>query len=381
MLVTGIGLSGQIKLKSSKVLIVGSGGLGCPSAVYLAAAGVGEITLVDYDEVELSNLHRQILHTEDDLGEPKVQSAYDKLHCINRNIRIIPVNQLLDSNRMKLIMSKTKYDVVIDGSDNVATRYLLNDSCVLNGVPLVSGSALQTEAQLTVFNHQNGPCYRCLFPVPPPPETVTSCGDGGVLGPVPGVIGVLQALEAIKIIVGLNGLLSQRLLLFDGINSTFRNVKLRSRNPNCAVCGDNPTITDLIDYEQFCRASAHDKVGNIDIVDESSNVSVQELFKQLGKKIVIDVRPKVQFEMCHLTHTVNIPFDDIIKADGVLKIQQLINNITVQEVYVICRRGNDSQRTIRFLHDTHQDSMMDLKNVRGGLHAYSQYVDADFPVF
>lgn len=200
MLVNGIGIDGQIKLKNSKVLIVGIGGLGCPSALYLTSSGIGktravnnttenyitilgEITLVDYDEVEISNLHRQILHTEDDVGYPKVNSAYDKLLSINRSINIIPVKQQMDSSTIKKLMSSTKFDLVIDGSDNVATRYLLNDACVLNNVPLVSGSALQTEGQLTVYHYKEGPCYRCLFPVPPPPETVTSCGDGGVIGP------------------------------------------------------------------------------------------------------------------------------------------------------------------------------------------------------
>lgn len=382
MLVSDIGVNGQRKLKNSKILVVGAGGLGCPAAVYLASAGIGEITIVDYDEVELSNLHRQILHTEDDINIAKVDSAYDKLHRINRSINLIPVKQQINSHTIKELLNKNKYDVVIDGSDNVATRYLLNDACVLNNLPLVSGSALQLEAQLTVYNNKGGPCYRCLFPVPPPPETVTSCGDGGVLGPVPGVIGVLQALETIKILVESPGVLSGRFLLFDGSNATFRNVKLRPRNPDCAVCGDNPSIRDLIDYEQFCGASAHDKVINIDILDSDSNVNMDTFSHKLDKMLIIDVRPAIQYEICRLPNTYNVPLADIEKSKGLERIRDLVKDRSADgdnEVYVLCRRGNDSQRAIRYLKEKLSDLPIKFINVRGGLHAYSKHIDPSFP--
>ncbi|KAH1029080.1 hypothetical protein HUJ05_002379 [Dendroctonus ponderosae] len=317
MLVDEVGLAGQISLKASKVLIVGAGGLGCPAAVYLAGAGVGQITIVDYDEVELSNLHRQILHSEDDVGASKVHSAYDKLHSLNRSIQIIPLKMHVNSASISQLMSDNSYDVVIDGSDNVATRYLLNDACVLNKMPLVSGSALQTEAQLTVYNYNNGPCYRCLFPVPPPPDTVKSCGDGGVLGP--GVIGCLQALETIKILTKSDGVLAGRFLLFDGSTSRFRTATLRPRSPECAVCGHHPTVKELQDYEQFCGAGAHDKVVSIDILRSVDHINPQQLEKVLEDSLVVDVRDQAQYRMCHLPKTVNIPYGEILKAEGAKK--------------------------------------------------------------
>ncbi|XP_066156170.1 adenylyltransferase and sulfurtransferase MOCS3 [Euwallacea fornicatus] len=379
LLVPEVNTQGQLKMKNSKVLIVGAGGLGCPSAVYLAAAGIGEITLVDSDKVDITNLHRQILHTEDDIGVPKVDSAYDKLHSINRSIQITPLKLHLDSNSMKTLMSSNKFDLVIDGSDNVATRYLLSDACVFHGVPLVSGSALQMEAQLTVYHYKNGPCYRCLFPVPPPPEAVTSCADGGVIGPVPGVIGVLQALESIKILTNSSDVLSGRLLLFDGSTSTFRNIKLRPKNPKCAVCGTNPTVTDLIDYEQFCMAKACDKTTNIDILDSDEHISVQDFHLKLGDKLVLDVRPQVQFEACHLPETVNMPWDDIRKPGGLERVSKLLSKH--KDVYVLCRKGNDSQQAISYLKRNLTNLAIRFFNVKGGLQHYYIYIDSGFPFF
>ncbi|CAG9825111.1 unnamed protein product [Phaedon cochleariae] len=263
MMIPDVNLKGQVALKNSKVLVVGVGGLGCPAALYLAAAGVGEISLMDYDEVELSNLHRQILHGQDNVNAPKVDSAQKALNRINSSIKIIPLKEHANSETMTDLLNKNKYDVILDCTDNVASRYLLNDASVLHKIPLVSGSALRMEGQLTVYNYQGGPCYRCLFPSPPPAFTVTNCGDGGVLGAVPGVIGVLQALETIKVITKSMDVLSGSFLIFDGSNCSFRKIKLRQRNPKCVVCGDEPTITSLIDYEQFCGSSAHDKFQNL----------------------------------------------------------------------------------------------------------------------
>lgn len=383
VLVPEIGIDGQALLRNAKVLVVGAGGLGCPASVYLASSGVGQLTIVDYDEVELSNLHRQILHSEDDINRPKVESAYDKLHSINRSIKVIPLKLHVDSDSIKKLLGSNKYDVVVDGTDNVATRYLLNDACVLNGIPLVSGSALQLEGQLTVYNYKGGPCYRCLFPVPPPPETVTSCGDGGVLGPVPGIIGVLQALETIKIITNSPGVLSGRLLLFDGSRTKFRDIKLRPRNTECNMCGDDPVIKDLVDYEQFCGAAAHDKVINIDILENKEHVNVEEFSKKLGKRLVVDVRSVIQFQMCGLPKSYNFPYDCIDKQENLEKLRHLIKeeNSDLKDVYVICRRGNDSQRAVRKLKENLSDLPVKFFSVKGGLQEFSRKIDPDFPVF
>uniref|UniRef100_A0A8W7PPE1 THIF-type NAD/FAD binding fold domain-containing protein n=1 Tax=Anopheles coluzzii TaxID=1518534 RepID=A0A8W7PPE1_ANOCL len=233
IILSEIGVQGQLKLKKASVLVVGAGGLGCPAALYLAGAGIGRIGVLDYDEVELTNLHRQLLHTEATVGLTKVTSVQSYLEQLNSQIEIETHHaQLTSENALALL---EPYDVVVDATDNVATRYLLNDACVLLRKPLVSGSALQLEGQLTVYNYRGGPCYRCLFPTPPPPESVTNCGDGGVLGAITGVIGALQALETIKIILSNEGVLAGRLLLFDGQQSAFRNLKLRPKKPTCAL--------------------------------------------------------------------------------------------------------------------------------------------------
>ncbi|ELU15781.1 hypothetical protein CAPTEDRAFT_109679, partial [Capitella teleta] len=295
-----LGISGQVKLKNSRVLIIGCGGLGCPAAIYLAAAGIGCIGLVDFDEVELSNLHRQILHTERKIGSMKSASVAEACEQLNSRASCIPYHLALTSeNAYQLI---EKYDIVLDATDNVATRYLLNDACILTGKPLVSGSALRFEGQLTVYNHNGGPCYRCLYPKPPPPETVTNCSDGGVVGVVPGIIGSLQALEAIKLACGLPPSFSQSLLLFDAF-STFRTIKLRPKQRNCVICGESPSITKLIDYEQFCGAKATDKDAGLNVLGSKERISVQEYAEILQKKsdhMLIDVRQAVEMDICQL---------------------------------------------------------------------------------
>uniref|UniRef100_A0A663EMS3 Molybdenum cofactor synthesis 3 n=1 Tax=Aquila chrysaetos chrysaetos TaxID=223781 RepID=A0A663EMS3_AQUCH len=242
-----LGVRGQLLLARSSVLVVGCGGLGCPLAQYLAAAGVGRLGLVDHDVVETSNLHRQVLHGEARRGLPKALSAAAALRLLNSTVQYVPYCGAL-SPRTALELVR-QYDVVADCSDNVPTRYLVNDACVLAGKPLVSGSALRLEGQLIVYNYQGGPCYRCLFPKPPPPETVTNCADGGVLGVVPGIVGCIQALEVLKIASGMGSSFSQFMLMFDAREGRFRNIKLRPKKPDCAVCGDNPSVTCLQDYE------------------------------------------------------------------------------------------------------------------------------------
>jgi len=325
-----IGPNGQRLLSATSVLIVGCGGLGCPAAIYLAAAGIGRLGLVDHDTVELSNLHRQILHTEHRLDVKKSESVAAACHGINSSVHCVPYHLALDSSNAADIIKQ--YNIVVDATDNVATRYLLNDACVLLGKPLVSGSALRFEGQLTVYNYSGGPCYRCLYPKPPPPETVTNCSDGGVLGVVPGIIGSIQALEVIKIAAGMPGSsYSKRLLLFDALEATFRTIRLRDRQPNCAICGDNPSITKLIDYEQFCGRRATDKSGNITLLTDVERISVTEykaILDEEQEHILVDVRLPVELEICQLpnNNTINIPIADI----GMIRIIILLKLIFLQ---------------------------------------------------
>ncbi|KAL0275716.1 UNVERIFIED_CONTAM: hypothetical protein PYX00_003496 [Menopon gallinae] len=382
ILVPNIGVEGQILLKKSSVLVVGAGGLGCPASLYLAGSGVGHIGIVDYDSVEVNNLHRQVLYSSQSVGASKVESSARVLKDLNGNVSVTTYAVVLDkSNAMDVIAN---FDVVIDATDNVATRYLLNDACVLSGKPLVSGSALKTEGQLTVYNHENGPCYRCLFPVPPPPETVTNCGDGGVFGPVPGVIGVLQALETMKIILR-KKTLSGSLLLFDGLETKFRTVRLRSRNQNCDVCGVHPTVTELIDYEQFCRSKSNDKNPNLKLLPEEKRVTVSEYKSfQNSPHVLIDVRTKEEFDICRLEGSLNIPIDKTSSsAETIISEIQArrmkMPSLTDIPVFVVCRRGNDSQKAVLELEKHLKDTV--IKDIVGGLHAWAKEIDPDFPVY
>ncbi|XP_071861797.1 ubiquitin-like activating enzyme 4 [Bombus fervidus] len=381
-----IAIKGQVKLKNSAILIVGAGGLGCPAALYLASAGVGQIGIIDYDDVEINNLHRQLLYAETSIGTPKVNTAAESLNRLNSDIKVIPYKIQLDSsNALDIIKS---YDVVVDATDNVATRYLLNDACVLSNKPLVSGSALKFEGHLSVFNY-NGPCYRCIFPKPPPPETVTNCGDGGVFGPAVGTIGVLQALEALKILLDLPYVLSGQLLLFDGLEMKFRKINLRAKNINCTVCGEHPTLHKLIDYEQFCGAKANDKDRKLNLLRTEERISVEEYNTtlKLGMKahILIDVRSAEEFDICHLKNSINIPLCDINNNETVTLIRNRIQEIQKQHdnasLYVMCRRGNDSQKAVKSLQEIFQGSNLEIKDVIGGIHAWSKKIDCTFPAY
>ncbi|XP_072554854.1 adenylyltransferase and sulfurtransferase MOCS3 isoform X2 [Paramormyrops kingsleyae] len=273
LLLPELGVQGQLLLSRTSVLVVGCGGLGCPLAQYLAAAGIGRLGLLDYDEVELSNLHRQVLHGEDTQGKPKSLSAAQAVGRLNSAVHCVPYHlQLSPDNALRLIQ---QYDIVADCSDNVPTRYLVNDACVLSGKPLVSASALRMEGQLTVYNYRGGPCYRCLYPVPPPLETVTNCSDGGVLGVVPGIMGCFQALEVLKIASGQGSSLGQQLLMFEAQTSRLRSIRLRSRQTECVVCGDRPTVTELQNYEEFCGSAATDKCRRLTLLSSEQRISVQ----------------------------------------------------------------------------------------------------------
>uniref|UniRef100_A0A0K8S6F3 Adenylyltransferase and sulfurtransferase MOCS3 homolog n=1 Tax=Lygus hesperus TaxID=30085 RepID=A0A0K8S6F3_LYGHE len=384
MIVPSIGVSGQNKLKGGAVLIIGCGGLGCPAAQYLAGCGIGRLGLVDYDVVELSNLHRQLLHSESTIGIPKVTSLAEALHRINSTLRVEEHNIQLDSsNALELV---SQYDVVIDASDNVATRYLVNDACILANRPLVSGSAVGLEAQLTVYNYNGGPCYRCLFSSPPPPETVSNCSDVGVVGPVPGCIGVLQALQAVIILTGNGNVLSQRLLLFDGEQTNFRTIKIRGKSESCAVCGSNPTITQLIDYEQYCGAPANDKERRLNLVDKTERVTTHELneaIKNSEPALIIDVRSPIEFEMCSIPGSINVPLKDLERQQIQDDVRERWNKLKAEasnesKVYVICRRGNDSQLGLKQIKQFLSCPAYDLI---GGLHAWSRDIDPSFPPY
>lgn len=386
IIIPSIGVKGQQLMKGASVLIVGAGGLGCPAAQYLTGSGIGHIGLVDYDEVDRSNLHRQLLHSQENIGVSKVSSAAEALRRLNSNVRISEHSLQLDSSNALNIVQQ--YDVVIDATDNVATRYLLNDACVISGKPLVSGSALRLEGQLTVYNHHQGPCYRCIFPKPPPPETVTNCGDGGVLGAVPGVIGVLQALEAIKIVLGWTGVLSGQLLLFSGEQSTFRNIRLRAKNPSCDVCGDHPLITKLIDYEQFCGAKATDKDSGLSLLKQEQRVSPETLHRSFickNEGIVIDVRDSEEFNMCALPNSINIPLKKLEEVTTIQKIKEILDSRKKNEenfpVYVLCRRGNDSQRAVLKLEQSLGNENVSVCDLEGGLHAWARAIDSSFPIY
>eukprot|EP00095_Tigriopus_kingsejongensis_P007291 snap_masked-scaffold313_size211302-processed-gene-1.4 protein:Tk07291 transcript:snap_masked-scaffold313_size211302-processed-gene-1.4-mRNA-1 annotation:"adenylyltransferase and sulfurtransferase mocs3-like" len=351
LLLPELGVRGQVALGAGRVLLVGGGGLGCPAALFLAGCGVGHLGVVDYDEVEISNLHRQVLHSESKVGWRKVESIRAALADLNSLVEVQTFDTTLSSdNAMSIIES---FDVILDCSDNVATRYLLNDACVLAGKPLVSGSALRFEGQLTVYNYQasqwpgtthNGPTYRCLFPEPPPVETVTNCSDGGVLGVVPGLIGTLQALEAMKILAQLGEVCSGRMLLFDGLAGTFRNIKLRPRQ----TVSDQ--IQTLIDYEQFCGSQATDKDQPLALLSPEARIEVEALKQSLDQPerdfVLIDVRSQPEMDICRLPGAVNVPMARISHVQQIEQIRNELKSANANRLVVLCRRGNDSQKAV-----------------------------------
>uniref|UniRef100_A0A336M9W7 Adenylyltransferase and sulfurtransferase MOCS3 homolog n=1 Tax=Culicoides sonorensis TaxID=179676 RepID=A0A336M9W7_CULSO len=379
IILPNFGVSGQLKLKNASVLIVGAGGLGCPSSQHLVGAGVGHIGLVDYDVVEINNLHRQLMHTEEAIGTPKVESLRNSLLKLNSNTKITTFNSQLDSKSALNIIKK--FDIVLDCTDNVATRYLLNDACVMLKKPLVSGSALQFEGQLTVYNYQGGPCYRCLFPKPPPPEAVTNCGDGGVFCTVTGIIGTMQAMEATKIIQNLNGVLAGKLLIYDALETTFRNVKLRGKKSTCDICGDQPTITELIDYEQFCGMKATDKDSHLNILGPEDRITVEEFNDKFARSgfLLIDVRSENEFEICQLPQAINIPIKEVLDDRKEENLRKIILTTQKSPIFVVCRRGNDSQLAVQRLKTIFDK--MSFKDIVGGLHAWTKNIDSNFPMY
>jgi len=394
LLLSELGVKGQLALRRTSVLIVGCGGLGCPAAIYLAGAGVGRLGLVDHDVVELNNLHRQILHAEAgaEVNMLKAVSAGDFCQKLNRRVACeVHCVKLSSSNALDIVR---QYDIVVDATDNVATRYLLNDACVLSGRPLVSGGALRFEGQLTVYNYQGSPCYRCLYPQPPPAEMVTNCSDAGVLGPVVGVIGSLQAIEVIKIAAGIGCPIAGRLVLHDGLDGTFRCVKVRGRQTNCAVCGESPTITNLIDYELFCGAVSGDACHGISILSPSERINALEYASFLGSgkhHFLVDVRMPVELEITKLpTTTHNVPMDEFSKPEGSSSVLQVLcedvrkhadDDHLPLPLFVVCRRGNDSQLAVRKFQSIFSDVSVNVQDIIGGLTAWSKDVDENFPIY
>ncbi|XP_022832375.1 adenylyltransferase and sulfurtransferase MOCS3 isoform X2 [Spodoptera litura] len=394
ILLKDIGVFGQTRICEAKVLIVGAGGLGCPSAMYLAAAGVGEIGIIDYDVVELTNIHRQVLHFEQDENVSKAESAASTLRSINSRIKVTPYNLQLDSKNAMDIASQ--YDIILDCTDNVPTRYMLSDLSCFIKKPLISGSALKMEGQLTIYGYRSeshkddkgatyrGPCYRCVFPTPPSPDVVGSCSAHGVAGPVPGVIGILQAMEALKIILDMSPdkLLVERMLIFDAEDMTTRTVRLRKRNPSCATCSDNPTVTQLVDYEAYCSAPANDKDLSLKILPQDNRITATEVSELIekGSPFVIDVRASPEFQMCHILQTENRPIDGLRGSN----LDKLVGQVeeSQEAVIFICRRGNDSQIAAKLVLDRLPEAhRCKVKDMTGGLHAWAEQVDNNFPVY
>jgi sulfur-carrier protein adenylyltransferase/sulfurtransferase len=357
-----VGMEGQQKLKAAKVLCVGTGGLGSPLALYLAAAGIGTLGLVDFDVVDASNLQRQIIHSTKDIGRKKLDSAAEKLSALNPALKIVKHDTMLSSANALQILKD--YDIVADGTDNFPTRYLVNDACVLLGKPNVYGSIFRFEGQASVFATEEGPCYRCLYPEPPPPGLVPSCAEGGVLGILPGLVGVIQATEVIKLILGNGSPLIGRLLLVDALNMRFRELKLR-KNRECPVCGDNPTVTELIDYQNFCGILP-ETPQEANLKNGIPQITVKELKRRIdaGEQMqLIDVREPYEFQIAQIGGKL-IPQNDVP--------QRLAEIDRDREVVVHCRSGARSQRIAEFLK---QAGYPRVVNLAGGILAWSDEID------
>ena len=357
-----VGMEGQRKLKAARVLCVGTGGLGSPLALYLAAAGIGTLGLVDFDVVEASNLQRQIIHSTRDIGRKKLDSAEEKLKALNPAMNVVKHDTMLTSaNALEILKD---YDIVADGTDNFPTRYLVNDACVLLGKPNVYGSIFRFEGQASVFATEHGPCYRCLYPEPPPPGLVPSCAEGGVLGILPGLVGVIQATEVIKLILGKGESLIGRLLLVDALNMRFRELKLR-KNPECPVCGPHPTVTKLIDYQQFCGI-VPETPQEANVKNGIPQITVKELKRRIdaGEDVqLIDVREPFEYQIAQIGGKL-IPQNDVP--------QRLAEIDHDREVVVHCKSGGRSQRIAEFLK---QSGYQNVANLAGGILAWSDEID------
>jgi molybdopterin/thiamine biosynthesis adenylyltransferase/rhodanese-related sulfurtransferase/molybdopterin converting factor small subunit len=362
-----VGVEGQRRLKAARVLCVGAGGLGSPSSLYLAAAGVGTLGLVDFDVVDVSNLQRQILYSTSDVGRSKLTAARERLTALNPAMTVVAHDTPLTvGNALEIFRD---YDVIIDGADNFPTRYLVNDACVLTGKPNVYGSIFRFDGQASVFATKGGPCYRCLYPEPPPPGLVPSCAEGGVLGVLPGLIGTIQATEAIKLIIGAGDPLAGRLLLFDALAMSFRTLKLR-RDPSCVICGDHPTQKALINYEQFCGVVPASRATAQAGLPPEFETTVEDLKARLDRRDpvwILDVREPREFEICRIPGSTLIPLGELPK-----RIAELPQGDTAPDIVVHCKMGGRSAKAVSLLRE---HGFTRIKNLQGGILAWIDRVD------
>jgi len=362
-----VGMEGQVKLKSASVLLVGTGGLGAPLAMYLTAAGIGRIGLVDFDVVDHTNLHRQVIHGTSDVGRPKIDSAIDTMREINPNVQLDRHDVALTSENALDILAQ--YDLVVDGTDNFPTRYLVNDACVLLGKPNVYGSIFRFEGQATVFAYENGPCYRCLYAEPPPPGLVPSCAEGGVLGILPGVIGLIQATEVVKLILSIGEPLVGRLLLYDALSMRFRELKLR-RNPECPVCGDRPTITKLIDYQEFCGVTVQQPATPQSTTGEIDVLQLKQKLERQDPLVLLDVREPHEVQIGRIPGSILIPLGDLERRSNELDPNK--------ELIVHCKTGGRSSKAVEYLR---KRGFQKVSNLTGGILAWSDKVDPSVPKY
>ncbi len=361
-----VGMEGQLKLKQAKVLCIGTGGLGAPLGLYLAAAGVGRLGLVDFDSVDFTNLQRQVLFGTSDVGRPKIEAAAERLRNLNPEIRIDAFETRLTSDNALDILKD--YDIVVDGTDNFPTRYLVNDACVLLRKPNVYGSIFRFEGQISVFGYPGGPCYRCLYPEPPPPGLVPSCAEGGVLGVLPGIVGTIQAAETLKLILGKGEPLVGRLLLFDALAMRFRELKLR-KNPECTVCGEHPTVTRLVDYAEFCGVRGEEAPTPVTNIPE---ITPRELKSRLDRGddiFILDVREPHEYQICNLGGRL-IPLGELSGRAAELD--------SSREIVAHCRSGKRSAEAVEFLR---QAGFRKIWNLKGGILAWADEVDPSVPKY
>ncbi len=370
LIIPEVGIEGQRKLKAARVLMIGAGGLGAPVALYLAAAGVGTLGVVDYDTVDFTNLQRQVIHGTGDVGRLKLESARNTITEINPNVKVVGYAEKLTSENALQIFKD--YDLVVDGTDNFPTRYLVNDACVLTGIPNVYASIFRFEGQASVLALPDGPCYRCWYPEPPPPGLVPSCAEGGVLGVLPGIMGTLQAMETIKLILGIGQPLKNRVMLFDALQMKFRELKLR-KNPDCPVCGTHPTIKHLIDYQEFCGMRAVEEAQPVPEIAGMKQITALELKDEIdaGKPLVIvDVREPNEYQICRIPNSILIPLGELPKRAHELSPEQ--------DIVVHCKMGGRSAQALDYLQ---KSGFKKVRNLEGGILAWSDEVDPSVPKY
>ena len=372
LIIPDVGMAGQKRLKNAKVLCVGAGGLGSPALLYLAAAGVGTLGIVEFDVVDESNLQRQIIHSQKDIGRPKAESARDRVLETIPYVNVQMHQERLDSSNVMELFAQ--YDLIVDGTDNFATRYLVNDACVLLGKPYVWGSIYRFDGQASVFWAEYGPCYRCLYPEPPPPGMVPSCAEGGVLGVLCASIGSIQVTEAIKLLAGIGDPLLGRLMIYDALEMTYRQVKIR-KDPNCAVCGDNPTVTELIDYEAFCGTISEEAAE----AARDSTISVVQLKAMLDEReagtrdfVLIDVREEVEWEIVQIPGAILIPKGQFLDGSA------LANLPTDKQIVLYCKVGGRSAEALAVVHGA---GFTDAIHVGGGINAWVAQIEPDKPSY